>query len=421
MVQESKCPSVSVANMHNGHSSPPLVYFFLVLPWGISTGFLAVTLPFVLSKLGWSVTAIAALVAIGSSSNLWRFAWSPVVDLTLSTRAWYLLGLVSAATAIATFGALPPREGWLFTGLVFLSQVAGTLIVLPVAGMIAHTVQDTAKGRASGWYQAGNLGGVGIGGGIGVWLATHSTYALAYIVLALTMLACGIALRWVPNVRAVRGESVVVRLRELGRDFKMLIRSRGTLLVVVLVASPIGVGGASQLWSAIASDWQASPNTVALVTGTLAGVVSVVGSVIGGWLCDRAGRFRVFFGSGMLLVAAAVVIAAVPHTRNAYCVGVLVYALLMGASYGAFTAIVLFAVGKGAASGKYAIVASLGNLPVVYMTALNGWAYDYWNASGMLYFEATITTLAIALGLVGLHLLLRTVSGDPMRAPSDSL
>jgi hypothetical protein len=63
---------------------------------------------------------------------------------------------------------------------------------------------------------------------------------------------------------------------------------------------------------------------------------------------------------------------------------------------------VLSAIGKGAASGKYAIIASLGNLPVVYMTALNGWAHDHWNASGMLYFEAIITTLAIALGLATL-------------------
>jgi len=410
MIQESKCPSVPVANIHDGHPSPPLVYFFLVLPWGISGGFLIVTLPFVLSELEWSVGAIATLVAIGSSSNLWRFAWSPVVDLTLSTRTWYLLGLVSAATAIGALGVIPPREGWLFTGLVFFSQVAGTLIVLPIAGMIAHTVRDTAKGRASGWYQAGNLGGVGIGGGMGVWLVTHSTYTLAYTILALTMLVSAISLCWVPNVRAIRGESIVVRLKALGRDFKMLIRSRSTLLVIALVASPIGVGGASQLWSAIASDWKASPNTVAFVTGTLAGVLSAVGSVIGGWLCDRVGRFSIFFGSGVLLVGAAVVIAIVPHTPNAYCVGVLTYALLMGASYGAFTAIVLFAVGKGAASGKYAIAASLGNLPVVYMTALNGWAYEYWNASGMLYFEATITILAIGLGLIGLHLVRGTLS-----------
>ncbi len=391
--------------MHDEHSSPPFACFFLVLPFGISGGFLAVTLPFLLTKEGWSVAAIGTLVAVGNSSNVWRFLWSPLVDLMLSTRTWYLLGLVSAVTAIAAFGVVPPREGLFFTGLVFFSQLAASFVVLPVAGVIAHTIREADQGRASGWYQAGNLGGAGIGGGMGVWLATHSTYAVTCTMLALTMLTCALAVRWVPDLRPIAGERAALRLRALGRDFAGLVRCRRALFIAVLVASPIGVGAASQLWSAVASDWQASPATVALVTGTLAGIVSAVGCVIGGWLCDRVGRFSVFFGSGSLLVGLAAVMAAAPHTPTAYRAGVLIYALLMGASYGAFTALVLFAIGKGAASGKYAILTSLGNLPVVYMTALNGWAHDHWSASGMLYFEAIITTPAIAFGLLGLSLI----------------
>lgn len=385
-------------------SSPAFTYFFLILPFGISNGFLGVTLPFVLSEEGWSVAAIAALVAIGGSSNLWRFAWSPIVDLTLSTRTWYILGLLAAATGMASFAVMPRQEGWAFTGLVFFSQVAATIVILPVAGMIAHTVPENAKGRASGWYQAGNLGGGGIGGGIGVWMASQGVYPMACLALAIAMLACALSLRWVPNVRALPGSRISERLWALGQDFRALICSRNTLLVVLILASPIGVGAAGFLWSAVASEWQASPNTVALVTGTLAGITSAIGCVAGGWLCDRVGRFRVFFSSGALLAGMAVIIAAAPHTPNAYRIGVLTYAFIMGVAYGAFTAIVLATVGKGAASGKYAILASIGNLPVVYMTALNGWAHDQWDASGMLYLEAGITMAAVALGVIGVRL-----------------
>ena len=59
------------------------------------------------------------------------------------------------------------------TAMVFVSQVAGTLVVLPVGGMMAHSVAEEKKGRASGWYQMGNLSGSGLGGGAGVWLASH--------------------------------------------------------------------------------------------------------------------------------------------------------------------------------------------------------------------------------------------------------
>ena len=405
MDQELRPLPNTAANGSEGMSSPPLIYFFLLLPAGIGTGFLTVTLPFVLAKQGWSVAAIAALVAIGNSTHLWRFLWSPIVDLTLSVRTWYLIGLIPAVAAMGVLGVVPPQEGWLFTGLVLFSQVAGTIVILPVPGMIAHSVRENAQGRASGWYQAGSLGGCGIGGGLGVWLATHSTYAMACWVFALTMLFCALALRWVPNVRPLPGDRISVRLKELGRDFWTLIRSRKTLYVVILMSSPIGIGAASWLWSAVASEWQVSDDTVALVTGTLAGIASAVGCVIGGWVCDRMGRFWAFFGSGTLLAILAVIMAATPHTPMAYCFIVLLYALLMGVCYGAFTAIVLFAVGKGAASGKYAIIASLGNLPCVYMAAFDGWAHDRWGASGMLYFEAIVVVPVIILGLIGLRLI----------------
>jgi len=156
-------------------STDPITFFFLVLPYGISSGFVSVTLPFILTRAGFSVAAAASIVAIGVSANLWRFLWGPVADLTLTARRWYLLGLITAAGTLFLLGFIPlrPSQTALLIALVFVSQVAGTLIVLPVGGLMAHTVAEEAKGRAAGWYQAGNLGGTGIGGGAGVWLASH--------------------------------------------------------------------------------------------------------------------------------------------------------------------------------------------------------------------------------------------------------
>jgi hypothetical protein len=44
-------------------------------------------------------------------------------------------------------------------------------------------------------------------------------------------------------------------------------------------------------------------------------------------------------------------------------------------------------------------MSSIGNVPVVYMTALDGWAYDRWHASGMLNFEAWVSMAFVVLGL----------------------
>lgn len=46
---------------------------------------------------------------------------------------------------------------------------------------MAKAVSKEYKGRAGGWYQAGNLGGGGLGGGAGVWISPLS-YQMALIV-----------------------------------------------------------------------------------------------------------------------------------------------------------------------------------------------------------------------------------------------
>ena len=132
----------------------------------------------------------------------------------------------------------------------------------------------------------------------------------------------------------------------------------------------------NNLWSAVAPDWNASADTVALVSGILNGIISAAGCIIGGWVADRLGIWWAYFGSGVAIALVAIGMAVIMRTPTTYTVGVLAYAFSQGMAYAAFSAMVLVAIGRGAASTKYAALSSLGNLPVVYMTALDGWAHD---------------------------------------------
>src|SRR5438046_7928708 len=235
--------------MRDRDSTSPFVFFFLVLPYGISSGFVSITLPFVLTRVGFSVALAASIVAIGVSSNLWRFLWGPVADLTLTARRWYLLGLGTSAATLLMVALLPLHQNAVavLMTIVFISQVAGTLIVLPVGGMMAHAVAESAKGRAAGWYQAGNLGGTGLGGGAGVWLASHFSKEIAGGALAIAMLASAAAIYFASDVRIVSTETIGERMRLLGRDIFDMLRLAIPLFTIVLVMSPIGAGAMSGL------------------------------------------------------------------------------------------------------------------------------------------------------------------------------
>ena len=388
--------------MPDARRSNPITYLFLLLPYGISSGFCTITLPYVLVRHGFSVAAAASVVALGLSANIWRFVGAPVIDLTLSLRSWYLLGLAACVVSLIGVGAmsLRPETAVVLTAVVFLSQVGSNLVIIPVGGFIAHTVREEEKGRAAGWYQAGNLGGTGIGGGVGIWIVNQFSFFAASVTLAGAMIAAALALRFVPDVRPFVSESVSHRIRLMGRNLVDLLRTPIGLLTLILVSSPIGSGAMNNLWSAVAPDWHTGANTVALVTGLLNGMVGALGCVAGGWITDRIGRWWAYFGSGVLLAVVAAGMAIAARSQSAFSAGVLSYAFMGGVAYAAFSALVLFAVGRGAASTKYALLSSFGNLPVMYVTALDGWSHDRYGSAGMLYLEALAGIVAILLAAV---------------------
>ena len=95
----------------------------------------------------------------------------------------------------------------------------------------------------------------------------------------------------------------------------------------------------------------------------------------------------------------AIGLAVAARTTNFFAAGVLLYAFFSGVAYAAFSAIVLVAIGRGAAATKYALLSSFGNIPVIYMTSFNSWTHDRYGTAGMLWLEAVAGIGCVALGL----------------------
>ena len=188
-------------------------------------------------------------------------------------------------------------------------------------------------------------------------------------------------------------------MRLTWRDVLAMVRSAIPLLTLILITSPLGAGAMNNLWSAVATDWHAGAGMVALVTGVLNGIVCAFGCLLGGWVADRFGRWWSYFGFGSALAFAAIVMAFTPWTPSSFAIGVLIYAFFVGTGYAAYSALVVHAIGRGVASTKYALCQSLGNIPVAYMTAFDGWVHDRFGGVWMLNAEAVLALVFIAGGL----------------------
>ncbi len=371
----------------------------LIIPFGVMTGYLSVALAYELTQAGVSVEAVAELVAISFVPQTWKFLWAPVADTTLSRKSWYLLGGLTSAAGIFAMGAVPADGKFmpLLYAVVLLSNFAVTFLAMSVESLMVYGTPAEEKGRAGGWFQAGNLGGSGLGGGAGLWLAQNLPAPwMAGAILAAVCASCCLALLFVgePPSTLLHG-TYARRLVEVFRDLWRACRSRPVLLALLICFLPIGTGAVSGLWSAVADDWHASADTVALVTGALGGIVSAIGCLVGGYVCDRMDRKTAYALYGLLQAGCAVAMALAARTEAMYVVFTTLYAFISGLTYAAFSAVVLEAIGLGAAATKYNLFASLSNMPIAYMTLVAGWAHTRWGSGGMLDTEAAICVLGI--------------------------
>src|SRR5579871_722930 len=157
----------------------PVLFLVMFLPQGISSGYVVVTLAYLLSHAGVSVAAIAGLAALSLFPQTWKFVWAPLVDTTLSNKVWFLLSAVVTGLLMTGTAVIPPSPHnlglieWLVVGF----SITGCFSNLAADSLMAYATTPEDKGRAGGWSQAGNLGGAGLGGGAGLWLAQHVSAA----------------------------------------------------------------------------------------------------------------------------------------------------------------------------------------------------------------------------------------------------
>jgi MFS family permease len=305
---------------------------------------------------------------------------------------------VSAIGVWAT-GAVPASASHLplLYAVVLISNFAVTFLAMSVESLMAYDTRAERQGRAAGWFQAGNLGGFGLGGGAGLWMTEHFPEPwIAGAVLGVGCALCCGALAFVSEPPStLRTGSQRRRLAEVLKDLWHVARSRPGYLALLICFLPIGTGAASNLWSAVADDWHASADTVALVTGVLSGVVSAAGCLAGGYFADRIDRKTAYALYGLALAVCTVAMAWAPRTESMYVAFTLIYAFIQGLSYAGFSAVALEAMGLGAAATKYTLFASLSNMPIMFMTMIDGAAHTRWGAGGMLYTEAVIGVIGL--------------------------
>ena len=383
-----------------------LNFMVLLVPFGLTAGFVGGALGPHLRAAGLSMTDVTAVTAATSLPHLIKFLWAPVVDLTLSRKTWYWIAAAVVAAAYFGLTALPAQgHVGLLTALVIGQAVAATVLGMALDSLLAHHTTPEQKGKAAGWFQAGNLSGSALGAALGLWLIDNVDATLAGAIMAATVLACGVGLFWIEERGGRHGGKLGPALRGLLRDLWSVLSSRRGLIAVLLFAAPIGVGSLPFLTAA--GDWGVSHELLEMFNGWMSPPIVIVGCLLGGRLSDRMDRAYAYLAASLSIVAMTVPFAILPHTPTAWVVVGALYTLTTGLAYGAYGGFVLDTAGTGAVATKYNILASFANLPIWYMGRLDGVAYDRWHTDGMVWFDAAADLFGCLAVFAIIQLLLR--------------
>ncbi len=391
--------------------SHPIVYLFIMLPFGITGGYVQITLAFLLGRVGVSMSSIGALSIAILFIGVLKFLFGPIVDGFLTLKKWCLISGIFTAIGMLALGILPVQASSLsaLIWIILAGNVAVSFLGISVGGLAAHNVPEELKGRVSGYINTGNLGGVGLGGGVGLWLAERmSNPLMPAAILALVCLLCSLGLFYIDEpANIVRNPDVGKNFKNLLKDIWDTIKTRVGLLAMLLSFMPLGTGALQGYWSGAAGSWHASAATVEFVQGIFSGLITAGGCLIGGWICDRFDRKLAYLTFGLLLALNAVTMAYCPHTEIMFKIWTSVYAFILGLCYAGFSAFVFEVIGKGAAGTKYTFYACLSNIPILYMTKIEGLVFDSntkleatHGPTGMLNSEALFGVLGIIIFLI---------------------
>ncbi|MBV8062724.1 MAG: MFS transporter [Nevskia sp.] len=367
------------------HPPPPWLFGLSNLSFGVAGGYTSVAMPLILRQAGVPMSTIGGVSAAVLVPLSWQFLWAPVLDVGLRRRSWLLLAAALGALLLAASLLLSlPGQLWPFEVCCVLGQGLTGLVSACNGALVATRVPPSQHGRASGWLNAANLGGSAVGGGLVIQLADRLTPQAAAIGLGLLTFLPALAVLLVDEpLRAQRTPRQV--FSTMWRDVRHTATSRRGWTGILFCLAPVSTPALLDLFSAVGGDYGASSDTVGFTMGYGSGLLTALGALLGGRFLDRLDKRRAYLLSGLLIALVDAVMACAPRSEVTYIAGTLVYSLVAGLCFAAFTAVVLEIIGEvdRSAATQYTLFDAAGNLATSYLAWMDGHGYDLFKARGL--------------------------------------
>jgi MFS transporter, PAT family, beta-lactamase induction signal transducer AmpG len=376
---------------------PPWAMGLALAPLGFYFGFISTAMPILLAAHGVPLGKISEVSAWGFSPSFWAFLLCPILDVKFSKRTYALFFAVVAAVCLGV-STLLTSNLVAFTVVLTVGCAAAVIFGNAHGGWMPDVIEDKHYSAVGGTSNIANLGAAGLFAWLAIGVMRSKPALVAAVLLGLTVLAPTVLLLFIPApARPVRGAAEV--FANFFHDLYRVCRTRNCLFGLMCFVSPTACFALTNLFSGMGADFHSSEEWVTRINGPLVAIVCSTGCLVGIWLCSLFVRRTIYVVAGFGGAAAAVAMIWMPHTLAFFAVGVLTYNFFQGINYTAFTAFEFEIVGPGnpLASTQIALLTASANLPISYMTAVDGHFYTKHGLPGLLSVDAAAS---VAMGVV---------------------
>jgi PAT family beta-lactamase induction signal transducer AmpG len=375
------------------------LFSFLIAPDAvIAVGLIDGGLSYLLRDEGVNPARAASIVALLTLPHAIYFLWGPVTDFFIRRRTWLLLATaVSAITLLLAFHQ-PRLSSTRGIALLFITACIAVMVPAACGGMMGNLHSEVSRRRAGSFYQSGSLTFAAIATFLVVSCSGRfSLFELGCMIAALVALPALSA--FAMPAEPVLSGSTRETTHRIWREFKATFLRWEAVPYVLLVTFPMCSGGMLGLLPELARDYGVSGSGVAWINGVAGALLTTLGALAVSLIPVRVRASVAFLIAGLANAASLAILAIGPLQPMVYYTSTVLFLFTIGACYALFTGVSLEFLGSSGKSGssRYAIINSLGNLPVAYMSWLDGRGYAHWGPRGMPAADAVLSTVGATL------------------------
>jgi PAT family beta-lactamase induction signal transducer AmpG len=351
---------------------------------GLPYGFLFKTLSYYLSTEGLSLAAIG-LAGLLHLPWTFKFLWAPLVDRFGPRAPWIISCQVIIAGAMLGLPGLVPG-GMLFFGLLTLMAIASATQDVAIDGYTIDLLTPDEQGPANGMRITTYRVALIASGGLAVWVSEYLGWAGAFALMAASLLLVTVMiLLWAP-ARQPRPKAVTETAKRASKSVVAVAKQAWGGIInlphvwAVILFILLFKAGDAFLGQMVGPFWDRSGYSRAeygLISGTLGTVLSIAGSLLGGWLCKVWGLGRAVWILGALQAVSNLgyAVAALSPGTAALVYGASMFESITGGlGNGPFLTFLMRICDREVSAAQYAALSAIFALSGTIAASLSGFA-----------------------------------------------